>query len=82
LGEEAAEFLMDHMPPLDWFSLATKKDLEAFATKKDLEVLEFRLRAEMAAGFARLSRTFVVSQVALAIAMIGSLTGAVATLAQ
>jgi hypothetical protein len=81
LGEEAAEFLMDRMPPLDWSSLATKQDLEAFATKKDLEILEFRLRAEMAEGFARLSRTFVVSQVALAIAMIGSLTGAVATLA-
>jgi hypothetical protein len=110
LGEEAAEFLMDHMPPLDWSSLATKQDLEAFATKrdleafatkrdleafatkkdlethaaatkKDLEILEFRLRAEMADGFAKLSRTFVVSQIALAIATIGSLTGAVATLA-
>ena len=72
--------LMDHLLRSEF---ATNTDFDAYSSelKKDLEGMEFRLRAEMASGFAKTTRTFVVSQVVLVVAMIGSLTGAIATLA-
>src|SRR5690242_2675354 len=74
----------------DAFAVATKKDLDALAvaTKKDFEVLEARLRVEIAGVRTDLvekmssqTRTFMASQIVLVLAVIGSVTGAVATLA-
>lgn len=47
LGPEAATTLMEHLPPVGWADVATKRDLDALEQRLDLrfEALEHKLMA-------------------------------------
>lgn len=56
MGEEGATLVVEHLPPIDWSEVATKRDLAA--TKAELRAEIAMLRAEMTAGFALVDARF------------------------
>ena len=85
LGAEAAERLMEMMPPVGWADVATKRDLDALEERMNLrfelvdqrfEVLEHKLlaafRGEMLAAFTTQSNLISAQTRTLVIANIGT----------
>jgi hypothetical protein len=66
LGAEAAETLMEHLPPTGWSEVATKRDLDHLRalTTSDIERMGDRLRAEFHKSIATQTITIVFATIA------------------
>ncbi len=77
MGTDAAGTFMDYLPHAGWPEFATKEDVRLCSVELRAEMAE--MRADLRAEISKQTRTIMMGMVGMAMAMTGSVFGAVAT---
>ena len=79
LGRDEAVTLIEHLPPVGWADVATKRDLEHLELRltSRMDVLESRFDATLEAALSQLSQRLMVTMISTIIAAAAVLVAAI-----